>query len=351
MNYSHYIMDPIDDNINDEEIDDEFEPEPIVNTKKEVLLNFVLVGHVDHGKSTCAGRILVDTNTVTDNMIRKAQQDAEDNKMRTWWLAYLLDENAEERVNGKTHEYMIKEIERESHMINMIDVPGHNQFITQMIYGTAKADVVVLICSAKTGEFEKGLRGQTYEHLILSRSMGIGNLIVAINKMDTVGKFTDGGLDDDGQKVYEDIKGKITAMIKKLRFKNVYFVPVSAFYGTNVVRPMAGYPSLFDTIENTKWDKKVIVPTITTDKFKAKCIFMNIKTLVTTGFSAVLHSGSTISEFTLSSITTSRRRPFITAADTDYVDIEVELPEKKKLESYIILRTSECTIAIGRICQ
>lgn len=307
-------------------------------------LSFVMVGHVDHGKSTCCGRILVDTNNVTENDIRKAQTEAEENNMKTWWLAYLLDEFAEERCSGKTCEYIIKEVRYNNNIMNMIDVPGHNQYITQMIYGTSRADVVVLICSAKTGELEKGLKGQTYEHLVLAKSIGINNLVVAINKIDLIDYPNITFVDK-----YLDIKNKISMLIKNLKFKNVFYVPISAYHGINIVKPIPNYSSLLDILVNTEWTKKEQVSKINTNIIKAKCIFTNVPTLITIGYSAILHSGSLITEFVINDIRTENKKKFIIPSDKGYVYVELELPEKKELEQYIILRTSEQTIAIGRI--
>lgn len=296
--------------------------------------NFVLIGYVDHGKSTCAGRILVDTEMVSDKDIRKAVQDADENGMKTWWLAYLLDENYEERIKGKTHEYIIN---RGNYILNMIDVPGHNQFM-----------VVVLVCSIKTGEFEKGLKGQIYEHLILSRCMGITDLIVAINKIDSIGWDEDHGT---ALGIFNDTKNKIARIIKKLNFKSVNFVPISALNGWNVVHRMRGYESLLDIIENTNITKIQLVENNHKDLniIRAKCIFMNIKTLITSGFTAVLHSGNTVIDCTINEITTKSGKPFVTNKDVDYIDVTIELSRKCNLESYIIIRSSELTIAIGRL--
>jgi len=326
------------------EVIEDHEEEQIID--KPVKCNFVLIGHVDHGKSTCGGRLLVDTGTVTENMIRRAQKDAEDNKMRSWWLAYLLDESPEERKKGKTHEYIIKPIDRGDYIINMIDVPGHNQFITQMIYGTSKADIAVLICSAKTGEFEKGLKGQLYEHLVLSRCMGINSLIIGVNKIDMIGW----NMEDHNKAVetYNEIKLKISRLIKKLNFKNVEYVPISAFHGWNVVNGLGDEIPLLNRIENITINNQKS-PVTSLDIFRAKCIFMNIKTLITIGFTAILHSGETTSDCTIADIRTKNSNTYITAKDTDYIDITIELPEKVDLESYIIIRSNEMTLAIGRV--
>ena len=184
-------------------------------------INFVLLGHVDHGKSTCAGRILMDTGTVQKQEVEKAIRDAELNNMRSWWLAYLLDVNDDERTKGKTVEYTLVPIQYNDYPMQLIDVPGHRQYVSEMISGTGRADIGVLICSAKKGEVESGLRGQTYEHLILARGLGIKTLVVGINKMD---HETVSWSDD----IFQNIKTKITKLISRLKFQNVKFLPISA---------------------------------------------------------------------------------------------------------------------------
>lgn len=328
------------------------------------MVNFVLVGSVDHGKSTCAGRILVDTGTVDEGAVRAAQRDAAANKMDSWWLAYLLDEHEEERLNGKTHEYNILPIHRDDGQepMNLIDVPGHSQFVTEMILGASMADVVVLVCSARTGEFEKGLKGQLFEHLILSKCMGINNLIVAINKMDLAYSSTPHPIESDrrspssvdfvswSQEVFDKITAEVSVIIKRLQYKQVHFVGMSALDGTNVVaRRNSDEPSLWDIITTSKWIPKNVVPAQVRKCFRAKCMFMNIENILTSGYTAVIHSGIFKGDCEISAI--YAKKPFITAKDTGFIDVQITLPEEAKLESYVILRNNDATIAIGRIIQ
>lgn len=145
-------------------------------------MRFVIIGHVDHGKSTCAGKILVDTNSVTQSEISEAMREAEINNRKNW-LAYLLD-IGEERLRGKTHEHTMIDITYQDTTLTLVDVPGHRNYVPEMVAGCCNADVALLVCSAKKGEYESGLKGQTLEHLIIAKTMGIDNLLVAINKMD-----------------------------------------------------------------------------------------------------------------------------------------------------------------------
>lgn len=120
-----------------------------------------------------------------------------------------------------------------------------------MICGISKANIVVLVCSAKSGEFEKELKGQIYQHLVLSRCMGINNLIVAVNKIDTIG-WTSDNCDVNAIGNYDNIKKKVSLLVKRLNFKTVEYVPISAYFGWNVVNPIYKYPSLLNIIENTQ---------------------------------------------------------------------------------------------------
>lgn len=303
-------------------------------------INFVMMGHVDHGKSTTSGRILVDTGNVSESEINNAKKEAEINNMKTWWLAYLLDEFSEERIVGKTFEYINKIVYYKDRALNMIDVPGHNNYITEMIEGTSQADIAVLVCSAKKGELEKGLKGQTYEHLILAKSMGINTLIVAINKIDT--------LEEPWENKYHEIKDKIAKLIKQLKYKNVHFVPISGYIGTNVVHSIDNYTSLMDTLINIEYEKK-IVNRVKSNIFKAQCIFINVPTLITIGFSGKLHSGELVTDFTIVDINSRNNKKFVVSSDKGYITLELELPKIETLEQYLILRSYDQTIAIGKI--
>ena len=308
-------------------------------------VNFVLIGHVDHGKSTCAGRILVDTNTVTDREVEKAMSDANENGMRSWWLAYLLDSD-EERVKGKTHEFTIVPIKYKDHNVNLIDVPGHRKFVREMISGSSRANLGVLICSAKKGEIEAGLKGQTFEHLILARGMGINKLIVAVNKMDHETVNWD-------MELFNKIKNKIDKLINKLRFKEVRYIPVSALEGINIVNvdndnnKYNSKESLMDLIVDTEVENNVLSIYPNRDKLRARCLFINLDKMITLGYSCNLHSGEKIVGCKIGKF--YQNKPFITTDNKGYVDVGIILEYPIDICTQIILRNGDKTIGIGKI--
>lgn len=307
--------------------------------------NFVLIGHVDHGKSTCAGRLLVDTKTVDEGVINKAKADAELNGMKSWWLAYILDINDEERRKGKTHDYTIVplNVSDDETKLNLVDVPGHRKFIQNMIKGASYANVAVLVVSAKKGEFESGMKGQTFEHLILARSMGISNLIVAINKMDH--KSVNWSLE-----IFEKVKLNISKKLKCLKFSNVDYIPISAFNGDNVVIPKeSSQETLLSLLTNIdvsllKIHKKIYSKV---SKITAECIFLGNRNIIAPGFQCTLHSQETMTECELIEI--DKNPPFITIRDKKPIKIVIETVETVSVYDYILLRDGDDTICMGKV--
>ena len=149
-------------------------------------LNVVFIGHVDAGKSTTCGNILVLTNTVDERTIAKYEREAKDKNRESWYLAYVMDTNDEERAKGKTVEVGRAHFNSAVKRYTILDAPGHKNYVPNMVVGAAQADIGVLIISARKGEFETGFDkgGQTREHAMLAKTLGVSTLIVAVNKMD-----------------------------------------------------------------------------------------------------------------------------------------------------------------------
>ncbi len=149
----------------------------------------------------------------------------------SWWKAFLLDTNPEERAKGKTQETARSHFETEKKMYTILDAPGHKAFVPSMISGAAQADIAVLVISARGGEFEDGFvkGGQTKEHTMLVRTMGVSHIVVAINKMD------DKTVEWSEQR-YSAIVRDLTEFLKKAGFKKeqITFVPVSALTALNL---------------------------------------------------------------------------------------------------------------------
>lgn len=203
-------------------------------------LNLIVIGHVDHGKSTLVGRLLMDRGFIDEKTIKEAEEAAKKLGKESEKYAFLLDRLKEERERGITINLTFMKFETKKYFFTIIDAPGHRDFVKNMITGASQADAAILAVSAKKGEFEAGMspEGQTREHLILAKTMGIDQIIVAVTKMD----LTEPPYDE---KRYKEIVDTLTKFMKSFGFKmdKVKFVPVVSPTGENITRKS----------ENMKW--------------------------------------------------------------------------------------------------
>ncbi|MCG2871028.1 MAG: translation elongation factor EF-1 subunit alpha [Sulfolobales archaeon] len=203
-------------------------------------LNLIVIGHVDHGKSTLVGRLLMDRGFIDEKTIKEAEEAAKKLGKDSEKYAFLLDRLKEERERGITINLTFMKFETKKYFFTIIDAPGHRDFVKNMITGASQADAAILAVSAKKGEFEAGMspEGQTREHLILAKTMGIDQIIVAVTKMD----LTEPPYDE---KRYKEIVDTLTKFMKSFGFKmdKVKFVPVVSPTGENITRKS----------ENMKW--------------------------------------------------------------------------------------------------
>lgn len=204
--------------------------------EKKRHLNVVFIGHVDAGKSTTGGQILLLSGQVDDRTIQKYEKEAKDKNRESWYMAYIMDTNEEERVKGKTVEVGRAHFETESTRFTILDAPGHKSYVPNMISGASQADVGVLVISARKGEFETGYEkgGQTREHVQLAKTLGVSKLVVVVNKMDdsTVNWSKDR---------YDEIESKIIPFLKASGYnakKDVHFLPLSGLVGSNIAKRM-----------------------------------------------------------------------------------------------------------------
>ena len=195
-------------------------------------LNLVFIGHVDAGKSTIGGQILLQAGMVDDRTIEKYQKDAKEKNRESWYMAYIMDTSEEERAKGKTVEVGRAHFETEKKRYTVLDAPGHKNYVPNMIAGAAQADVGVLVIAARKGEFETGFErgGQTREHAQLAKTLGVTKLIVLVNKMDDPTVKWD-------KTRWDEINTKISPFLKSCGYnvaRDVQYVPVSGLYGTNM---------------------------------------------------------------------------------------------------------------------
>ncbi|MFA5745376.1 MAG: translation elongation factor EF-1 subunit alpha [archaeon] len=186
-------------------------------------INVIFIGHIDHGKSTTVGRVMYDTKNLSDQDYRKLQAIAEEKGKGTFAFAYLMDVTKEERDRGITIDVNYKKLDTEKYSFTVIDAPGHQDYVKNMITGTAQSDAAVLVIAAKDG-----IMSQTKEHAFLAQVMGIKQIIIAVNKMDEV-NYTEEG--------FNKVKTDIQALLKgKFKDDQIQIVPISAWNGENIIK-------------------------------------------------------------------------------------------------------------------
>ena len=212
--------------------------------KKKPHLNIVFVGHVDHGKSTTVGRLLLDSGHIEQHVIDKFEQEAAERGKAGFGFAYVMDGLKEERERGITIDVAHKEFYTPNYYFTVIDAPGHRDFVKNMITGTSQADAAVLNVAANDG-----VNAQTKEHAFLARVLGVQQLIVNVNKMDISGV-------DWSQDKYTSVVAEVTNLLKMAGFNtdDIPFIPCSAFDGDNVFNksdksPWYNGPTLFEAID------------------------------------------------------------------------------------------------------
>lgn len=184
--------------------------------------NLAIIGHVDHGKSTLVGRLLFETGSVPEHVIDQYREEAEEKGKGGFEFAYVMDGLEEERERGVTIDIAHQEFETDDYNFTIVDCPGHSDFVKNMITGASQADNAVLVVAA-----DDGVQPQTQEHVFLARTLGINELIVAVNKMDVA---------DYDESEFNSVQTEVENLFKKVQFSSddATFVPISAFEGDNI---------------------------------------------------------------------------------------------------------------------
>jgi elongation factor 1-alpha len=194
-------------------------------------LNLAVIGHIDHGKSTLVGRLLFETGAVPPHIIEKYKEEAKAKGKESFVFAWVMDSLKEERDRGITIDVAHQRFDTAKYYFTIVDCPGHRDFVKNMITGASQADAAILVCSGKDG-----VQSQTKEHVFLSRTLGITQLIIAINKMDEV---------NFDKAKFDAVKADLSTLLKMVGYKpdEMNFIPTSAFKGDNLSKQS----------ENTKW--------------------------------------------------------------------------------------------------
>jgi translation elongation factor EF-Tu-like GTPase len=198
--------------------------------KEKVHMNLVVIGHVDAGKSTATGHLIYKCGGIDKRTIEKFEKEAAEIGKASFKYAWVLDKLKAERERGITIDIALWKFESPKSVFTIIDAPGHRDFIKNMITGTSQADAAILVIASGTGEFEAGFSkdGQTREHALLAFTLGVKQMVVACNKMDSI-NFSQARYDEIVQNVGQYLK-KVGYNIEKVRF-----VPISGWEGDNMI--------------------------------------------------------------------------------------------------------------------
>ncbi len=212
-------------------------------------LNLAVIGHIDHGKSTTVGRLMFETGAVPPHIIEGYRKEAETKGKATFEFAWVMDNLKEERERGITIDIAHKRFDTPKFYFTVVDCPGHRDFVKNMITGASQADAAVLVVAAPDGVME-----QTKEHVFLSRTLGINQLIIAVNKMDAA-KYD--------QKRFEEVKKDLSALLQMVGYKpaETLFIPISSLQGVNIAKkspdtPWYTGPTLLESLDTLKEPEK-----------------------------------------------------------------------------------------------
>ena len=219
--------------------------------KTKTHINLVFVGHVDHGKSTTVGRLLFDSGNIDEQAMRKLKEKAEGLGKGGFEFAFVMDNLKEEQERGVTIDLAHKKFESEKFYFTIIDAPGHKDFIKNMITGASQADAGVVVVAANDG-----VNAQTKEHVFLSRTLGVNQLVIAINKMDISGV-------EYSEEKFNKVKEDVSKLLQTVGYKpdEVPFVPIAALPGDNVFKKTDKMPwykgaTLMETLDQLKEPEK-----------------------------------------------------------------------------------------------
>ena len=207
--------------------------------KEKPHVNLVVIGHVDAGKSTSTGHLIYKCGGIDKRTIEKFEKESTEKGKGSFKYAWVLDKLKAERERGITIDISLWKFTTEKFYFTIIDAPGHRDFIKNMITGTSQADCALLVISAAQGEFEAGVsqEGQTREHALLAFTLGVKQMIVVINKMDTESvKWK--------EERYNEIKGNVREFLKTVGYNpdKILYVPISGWLGDNMLEPSPMMP-------------------------------------------------------------------------------------------------------------
>ena len=302
------------------------------------ILRFLTCGSVDDGKSTLIGRMLYDSKMIFDDQLSAAESESK--KYGTTGekidMALLVDGLQSEREQGITIDVAYRFFNTENRKFIIADTPGHEQYTRNMVTGASTAAVAIILIDAR-----KGILTQTRRHSFIVNLLGIGHVIVAINKMDLV---------DFSEKVFNAISQAYEELAKELGIEHTYYLPVSALNGDNVVNKSEHTPwfegkpllTLLDTMDISKEQKS--------KDFRLSVQYVNRPNLDFRGFCGTIEAGTVAvgDEITiLPSGKTTKVKSIFNAGDITEADREKTTNEAYALMAVTITTEDEVDISRG----
>lgn len=293
-------------------------------------MNIVVIGVQDTGKTTLSAGLLL-----SSNLDKKHNKNT--NKVS------LLDTNKEEIETGNTSEHTVISFVFNEKKYTIIDTPGQNYYIREMIKGASQAHIALVLLSAKKGDYNNCLKGHVFEHIMIAKAVGINSIIVVVNKMDT---------SNFDQNIYEYIKNDFSMRIKQFRFRQVKFIPISGEKMLNIFDKYDAdwvHESLINAINTIKLipcEHKMIKPI--DNIIKGKLIFHNIDGVITIGFRCIIHCLNNEFEGEIVDISNNVYH-YITRKNSQkrIIRVAIKIKSNDLICNRIILRNNNLSIAFG----
>ncbi len=297
------------------------------------MSRIVIVGHIDSGKTTCAGHLLYQLGVFSSDDMRMAERKSVELKMESWKFAYLLDVNEEEQISGKTRDYIEIPFHTCSKDWILVDTPGHTSMIRKMIQGSESAQIGIWVISCRRGEFEKSI--SDIQHLAIIKCVGITNLIVVLNKWDIT---------------TISLTCAQTSVLKVLQkfglHKSVHWCCTSGWLGLNLTTREPSYPteSLTDILSSIQCSPMVDT-SFTSSTICLDGLVVGPK-LITAGYTSILHGGKKELEIEVKHVQTETSKPFAKSGERCKLTIDLSLPISFSSNRFI-LRDGNETIFLG----
>ena len=300
-----------------------------------------VIGSVDTGKTSLISRILIETGSVNNREVNKAIKDSEIMKKPNQWLPILIDTNHEEKAQNIIIESSIESFIYKDRKYQIINNPGHTSFINEMIKHSSISDIGILVISAKTNELSKSIING-FEHALILRVNGIKTLIICINKCEYIHSITNS---------FGNIINEINKTIKKLKFDKIIHIPVSAKLNLNIIKNDSNLVkySLLDiigSINSSKRDTTFLKPFENT--VKARLIFHKIQSIISVGYTCLLHSLDKTYDVEFISIKNDDIN-FVTSTNSinKVINCILKITTNDHIDINCILRHNDMTIAYG----